>query len=338
MAWTLVSIAARASRALGGRRALLSERASQRARRIVATAADRPDLFARACVRRIDALPAADRRAVEVALEEMAGDEPVVERAVASGAPVEAVAALAASWSGLDSVARDLIRHPLGAMQPGPVVWGRVTATQVDQTTCGAASMAMMLMIGDPFVAAWVAAGRRGGWYLPPEALAAVIEADAVGFGLPTIAERWDALQRVMHARVVRGALGPVAWPRALGTPPWRIDNSSRFAGLRFRGMFIDDARDDELAAFGAHTRAALADGIPVPLAVGGDSARGWSTVIPRHVVLIVGTDGDALLVYEPGSGAIHAWVPSSSRVERLPALGGWNRACWAVLPRAREG
>lgn len=336
MAWTLVSLAARASRALGGRRALLSLASAERAARLVAAAGDRPDVYARACMRRLERLGAADRRAVEVALDVMQGDAAVVERAMASGAPVDAVASLAAAWHDLDAGERALIRDPLGSREEGPVAWGAVTARQVDQTTCGAASMAMMLLVSDPFVAAWVAAGRRAGWYLPVEALEAAVGAEAASRAPQTVAERWDALQRALHARVTRGGLGLAPWPRALGTPPWRIDDATRLAGLRFRGALVDDARDDEVQAFAAQARAALADGIPVPLYVGGDSARGWSTVLPRHVVLLVASDGDAFVVYEPSSGALHRWKPGTAASARVKALGGWNRVEWAILPRPR--
>lgn len=336
MAWTLVGLVARAGRTLGVRRAALSASIEERAQRVIAHAADRPDVAARACVRRLQALSAADRRAVEVAFEAFGSDSPVVERAMASGAPVPAVAALAAAWETIDPGVRAVVRHPLGARRPGPVTWDGIAATQVDQTTCGAASMAMMLMMGDPLVAAWVASGRRGGWYLPPEPLEAVVAADAVGHGLHTVRERWDALQRVMHARVSRHGLGLAPWPRSLGTAPWRIDNVTRYSGLRFRGVLVDDERHDEIDALATQVRAALADGIPVPLYAAGDSQRGWSTVVPRHVVLVVDTDGDSLVVYEPSSGALHRWHPTTASASRQAALGGWNRVVWAILPRWR--
>lgn len=336
MAWTLVSLAARAGRALGGRRAFVSAGSTARSAALAEAASDRPDVFARQCGRVLAGANFADVKALETALLEMGQDAPVIERAVASGAPIEAVAALAASWTGLDPEDRALIRYPARRRDRGPVIWGSTAATQVDQTTCGAASMAMMLMIGDPFVAAWVAVGHRASWYLPPEALTAVVEADAAGGGLHTVADRWDALQRVMHARVTRHGLGLLPWPRAFGSPPWRLDNATRFAGLRFRGALVDDARADEVAALAAHVRAAVADGIPVPLYASGDSGGGLESVVPRHVVLVVGLDGDLFLVYEPSSGALHRLDLGSLGGEPLAALGNWNRVGWAVLPRVR--
>ncbi|WP_291383151.1 hypothetical protein [Demequina sp.] len=332
MAWTLVSLAARTGRALGGRRAFISRAATDRAAALLLTSPDSPDVFARVCARRLEAASPADRKALEAALSEVGNDAPVVERAIATGAPLDAVAILAAAWESLDADAKALVRDPLSRRDPGPVTWSRVTATQVNQTTCGAASMAMMLMMGDPLVAMWVASGRRGGAYMPPEVLAA----DVRGGAHHTVADRWDALQLAIHDRVTRHGLGLVAWPKAYGTPPWRVDDLTRFAGLRFRGVLVDDARADEVSALAAHARAALADGIPVPLFVSGDSDRGLDAVVPRHVVLLVGVDGDAFLVYEPSSGALHRLDLGSVGGGPVAALGNWNRLAWAVLPKAK--
>lgn len=328
-----MSLAARTGRALGGRRAFVSEAAAGRAAALLDAAPDRPDVFARVCARRLEEASPADRKALETALSEWGNDGPVGERAIATGAPLDAVAILAAAWETLDADAKALVRDPLSRRDPGPVTWGRVTATQVSQTTCGAAAMAMMLMMGDPLVAMWVASGRRGGAYMPPEVLAA----DVRGGAHHTVADRWAALQLAIHESVTRRALGLVPWPRAYGTPPWRVNNLTRFAGLRFRGVMIDDARADEVGALAAHARAALADGIPVPLYASGDSARGLDSVVPRHVVLLVGVDGDAFLVYEPSSGALHRLDLGAVGGGPVAALGNWNRVAWAVLPRVRD-
>ena len=98
----------------------------------------------------------------------------------------------------------------------------------------------------------------------------------------------------------------------------------------------MNDARADEVAALAAHVRAAVADGIPVPLYVSGDSGGGLQAVVPRHVVLVVGLEGDEFLVYEPSSGALHGLDLGALGGEPLAALGNWNRVGWAVLPRVR--
>jgi hypothetical protein len=194
-----------------------------------------------------------------------------------------------------------------------------------------------MLMIGDPFVALWLATGRRVGDYLPLEPLVT----EVVTKDVRTVEERWRSLQYELHREATRWALGPFPWPRALGTPPWRLDNAVRFAGLRFHSRMIDDRDHDDLAAMFAHTSVALADGIPVPLFVGGDSRRGLAAAVPRHVVLLVGREPGGFLVFEPGSGAVVPVKDADIRAagtQALPGFGHWSRATCIVLPARRRG
>ncbi|MDN4478985.1 hypothetical protein QQX10_11865 [Demequina sp. SYSU T00039] len=324
MSWTLTATAAR----LGG--LLRRDDAGEEPAPADGT------LFSRAFARAVERATPADAKALEVARGQL-GDRPeVIERAVASGAPISAVAALAAAWEGMGREARGIVAHPAGT-GTGPVRWGSVLAAQVDQTTCGAATMGMMRMIGDPFVALWVGTGRSLGDHTPPEA----IHAEAEGFATLTVEERWQALQRVIHAQTTTSALGPVAWPRSLGTPPWKVDDRTRFAGLRFAGRLVDDSTSEALAPLLAHARRALADGIPVPLFSAGDSSLGLDTVIPRHVVLLVRDAGNGFDVYEPGAGAVLPLADADLHpgAGRLPALGHWSRAAWLIMPvRARRG
>ncbi|WP_062379937.1 hypothetical protein [Demequina pelophila] len=318
MGWTLTAVAAR----LGGRLRMPERLADE-------PASSEP-LVARAFARALERSSGADAKALLVARDQMGDDARVLDRAVASGAPLSAIAALAAAWDGLDPEPRRIIAEPVPARM-GPVRWGRVDAVQVDQTTCGAAVMATMLLMGDPFVGLWLATGRTLASYIPPEAL----HVQAEGLPARTIEDRWHALQRVLHAVTTASAVGPVAWPKSLGTPPWKVDDRTRFAGLRFAGGMVDDSSPEALAPALVHVRRALADGIPVPMFTAGDSRLGIDTVIPRHVVLIVGDTGDGLLVYEPGAGAVLPLLDADLRPggERHPALGNWTRAAWLVLP-----
>ncbi|WP_062288035.1 hypothetical protein [Demequina phytophila] len=323
MAWTLTALAARAAGLVG-----LSER------RPPEEPASTEGLFERAFQRAVDRAAAADAKALTVSRDQMGDDAAVLFRAVASGAPIPAVAALAAGWDGLGEATRRIVSHPAGDAE-GPLAWAGVRARQVDQTTCGAATMGVMLMVGDPFVALWVATGRTLADYEPAEAM----HAEAEGYEALTVEERWHALQHVIHAQTTASALGPVAWPRSLGTPPWKVDDSTRFAGLRFRGSLVDDSSPDALAPLLAHARRALGDGIPVPMFTAGDSSLGLDSVIPRHVVLLVGDTGDGFLVYEPGAGAVLPLADADLHpgAGRLPALGHWSRAAWLVLPVPRR-
>ncbi|MDE0572665.1 hypothetical protein ON058_04460 [Demequina sp. B12] len=335
MGWTVTSLAAKAAGAWGLRGSWAKPYAASHAAGLAQRGPrrDGDTVFARAYARRLATYSAADRKALEAARSEMVTDAAVLERAIAAGATVTAAAALAAAWEKLPETAKDVVRAPAGT-GIGSVRLGSVKAVQVDQTTCGAAVMAMMLMTGDPLVAAWVMTGRVFGDHLPPEVMAVTLEDD----NPRTIDDRWAALQRALHRATTSRALGPFPWPASLGTPPWRVDNVTRFAGVRFRGAILDDTDPTLMEAAIAHASAALRDGIPVPLYTGGDSSAGLDTVVPRHVVLLVGRIDDGFAVYEPGSGRV---LPVSD--ERLvgggpkePALGQWTRACWMILPKQR--
>lgn len=292
------------------------------------------NVFERAYARALARASAPDKKALDAAVTEAGDDAPVIYRAVAAGAPVAAVAALAAGWARLPLTVREVIRIPTGP-GVGDVKLGATLAQQVDQTTCGAAVMAMMLMMGDPLVAAWVMTGRQFGDYLPPE----VRRVSAAGSTARTIEQRWHGLQRVLHRETTRHGLLVGPWPRSLGTPPWRVDNQTRFAGVAFRGAILDDASADAVTAAVAHASAALRDGIPVPMYTSGDSRLGLDTVVPRHVVLLVGRNESGFLVYEPGAGRV---VPlADARLyglgPREAAYGNWTRAAWLVLPRPKS-
>ena len=334
--WSVTSAAARIGRTVGLHRhwstPYAAAHAAGRAQR--GDGADGDTVFDRACSRRLATASAADVKALAAALAEVGDDAEVIRRAIASGAPVAAIAALAAGWTHLPATARGVIRRPAGDGM-GSLRYGGVRATQMDATTCGAATMAVMLMMGDPLVAAWLMTGRHFGDYVPPEVLRVMV----VNLPSRTIEERWRALQSVLHRQVRARGLAVLPWPRRLGTPPWRLDDETRFAGVRFHGAILDDASADMVTAAAAHARAALRDGIPVPLFTGGDSSGGLAHVVPRHVVLIVASTSHGFAVYEPSTGRV---VPlAQARLfgpgPQEPAYGRWTRACWMVLPRRRR-
>lgn len=191
---------------------------------------------------------------------------------------------------------------------PGPA------ARQVDETTCGAAVLAMLAMAGDP-------------------RLASVIARDP--------GPRFAALQRRVHRASVRQA--GVPWPRALGTAPWAAAALARFGDVRYTHRVVGGpgARAVLRAAVEAAYR-----GVPVPLYTGGDLRGGWQAAVPRHVVLLAaGADDEVrgvVRVYEPSSATVHA-VPARvllapnpdgrDLAARSAALGGWPHVVWAVLP-----
>ncbi len=337
MAWQLTTILARTARAIGLRRrwggAAAVNRATTLADRAARPGAD--SVFARVAGRAIGRMPEEERFALTKAMVDLdANARAVMDRAAASGAPARAVLALARQWTSLAATERELAMSPLPASDEGPVVLAGIPARQADSTTCGAASMAIMLMMGDPFVGLWLSSGRRLGDYLPPE-----VRRIAPHTRLDSVERRWGALQRSIHAATVRrGLLLLLPWPERLGTPPWRVNNATRFAGVSFRGAVVDDTDDADVDALILHASAALRDGIPAPIYASGDSARGLDTVIPRHVVLLVRRLSGGFSAYEPGSARLHAITDAQIRAggAGLSALGNWSHVAWMILPRAR--
>ncbi|MGC5167324.1 hypothetical protein [Luteimicrobium sp. DT211] len=196
---------------------------------------------------------------------------------------------------------------------PRPVLLGteRAPAVQIDGTTCGPAVLVVLAADGDPAVAAWL---------------------DGAG-------DRFAALQRSVQRRTTRTALLGVPWPQALGTPPWAAARAARWGSVRYGHRVVDDTDPVDLARVRAQVDSALARGVPVPLYTGGDTSRGWTTALPRHVVLVLpGGPPDAYRVYEPGSGAIHTVRRADlwSGGRPLDALGRWPHVAWALLPRPR--
>lgn len=336
MGWTLTSVVARTLRPLGWGRRWLGDDARAHAAQVIASRPRERLAALRAWERRLDTSSRADRRALETALAELGDDGDVIVRAGATGAPVDAIAALASGWRRLTADAKAAARDPLadadGARVEGPVAFGVVTARQVDETTCGAATLGMLHAVTDPFVAVWIVAGRLFAGYTPEPVAAAIIEG---GRPAADIEGRWAQLQRGQHEEVTSRALGLLSWPRSLGTPPWRLAQLARPYGVRYRSAVLDDRSADASSSLVVHAAAALTDGLPVPLYSAGDSDLGLDTVVPRHVILLVEARKDGFLAYEPGKGALMRLSVDAFRGPgpRVRALGNWSRVSWLAMP-----
>lgn len=238
----------------------------------------------------------------------------------------------------LDALApaiRARVLDPLGRHGPQPVP-GRprtlslpaadgvdAPARQVDERTCGAAVLALLALAGDPRRA--LELSRR-----PPGA-----------------AEIFAGSQRRWHARATRGPGGLPAWPVALGTPPWGAARVARYGPVRYTHRVVGGRSGASVLAAAVEAAAA---GVPVPLYTGGDLARGVSTAVPRHVVLLTAVRDGVATVYEPSSGRLHGLpvaglvaaggVGRATRTDRVTeaALGGWPHVVWALLPRDAQG
>ncbi len=337
MKWQATTILARLGKALGLRRRWRDAGSVRRAMRLAQRASEEaiPAAWYRAYERALAALSEEDRfKFAKLLVDLDAEAQGVAQRGLASGAPISAIIGLIRSWKDLTDAERDMALGPVREGKEGPVNLAGTPARQVDDTTCGAAAMAVMLMIGDPFVGIWIASGRSFFHYLPPE-----VARIPRRTWLMTPGERWEGLQKSIHVDTVRrGLFLLVPWPRSFGTPPWRVDNHTRFLGLKFHGGIVDDTDETDLDAMITRATAALIDGIPVPLYASGDSSRGLDTVVPRHVVLLTHVIKGGFLAYEPASAEQHFISDKQLREggTGLKALGNWSHVSWMILPKAK--
>ncbi len=227
----------------------------------------------------------------------------------------------------------------LQTLREARVEFGGATAAQADETSCGAAALVMLNATGDGVLAQWLETGELPdlpAGELPPEIPAAATRARLGA------AERFRAAQEAVRSAATARTIGPLAWPRSLGTPPWGAARAARFPGVRYASRPVDDrgAAGQEMLALILN---ALGRGYPVLLYTGGNRGTGLTTALPRHVVLAVPGEGrvtpqgePVISIYEPHSGHIFE-LPASDlvdRTERSRALGGWTHVQWLVLPR----
>ena len=296
-----------------------------------------PVSIAAVAARRRADLPAAERSRYDALLAGAADPRGrgVLERALAGGTPLPAIAALAGLWPELTDRDRDQVGAPLAPAGGGSDVrLSDAPARQSDQTTCGSTVLAMLAAAGDPLLALWLVTGRTVAGYRPRE-LRAFGPAELAE---PDAAARFGAVQRAVKTATGRGSLGPFAWPARFGTPPWGAARVARYPGATFRQVMVDDTDAGELGALLDRADRALAVGVGVPLFTGGDLSSGPTTALPRHVVLLVpAASSGTYTLFEPAGGALH----HLARAELLtpdgprPALGSWSHVCWAILPEA---
>ncbi|MDP9805789.1 hypothetical protein J2S70_000371 [Trueperella bonasi] len=166
----------------------------------------------------------------------------------------------------------------------------------------------------------------------------------ARSLGEPQLAQRVEregigVVEEELYRELRRAALGPLTWPRALGTPPWALAKAMGYAHTP-----IDTATERGKSAL-QWVYHATGMGIPVPLYTGGDLGSGPQRAIPRHVVLALPGGGltpdgiPEILIYNPGTGYVYR-VPIFAMAQRttpLAAFGRWPHLVWAVLPTKGE-
>lgn len=193
---------------------------------------------------------------------------------------------------------------------PFRLVQGSSGPRQQSPTTCGSACATVARMLVDAPFARWVTTGE--GHPVP-------------GAEGATVAERFAAWERLVHARTngwrVPGGGFTLAWPQALGTPPWglahELEHGGSRPGTRYRIISVRAHSEESLRARYRRLLDLVVDGEPAALYVG-------SRLLPRHVTLVLpGERADVLHVYEPASGSVQVLEEDAFATRRL-RLGGW--------------
>ncbi|WP_315583241.1 hypothetical protein [Actinomyces viscosus] len=213
-----------------------------------------------------------------------------------------------------------------------------VTLTQTDGTTCGATCLLAARLL--------LAPGERRAltdelsW---EEAVSS--EPGREGRRLAHLLSRHQLrIQRAMN----RSGLGPVPWPKALGSTPWSVARQiteivSTCVPGRERRVYAVRWVSDHGPAWGsevASIREVLAGGLPVILVTGGPlvldndtvaepgagsagsagsrlrSALARTPAVPRHYVLAL--PWQVIEQDDPGEGSVHIYEPSSGSVRAL--------------------
>lgn len=172
-----------------------------------------------------------------------------------------------------------------------------VRLRQPDQRTCGPSALVALRMLESPRYADLVLRDAAAA----PERFAAEVL----------------AVHRATNRAVDPAGRVQVPWSRTLGTAPWAL---ARHLGGRAR--YVLPRRRE--AAF-ARLRDSLGRGA-TPVYVG----NRWS---PRHVVLAVAVDDDAVECYEPASGDRTRFTREDWLHGRLDGCGGW-RVPWVMVTR----
>ena len=191
------------------------------------------------------------------------------------------------------------------------------TYSQPDPTTCGSSSLVMSRMLNDPAYALWIETG-----YDP-----------ATGVTDPRTPDQRFADESIaMHERTnaARDRAGDLQlpWPEAAGTQPWALANEMSAqdgSGAPGRDYDVQTVAPGDRGATYDRIADAVEDGHHVPLYVG-DTTR------PGHVVLVTGSDGDSLRIYDPATGREQT-VSRDDFARGDLGVSGWDEPWFAVTP-----
>jgi hypothetical protein len=193
--------------------------------------------------------------------------------------------------------------------------WGLFV--QPDQRSCGAASLVVARFLGDPEYRKLL----EGGSVTSPRTVA----------GDAALRERFKTETLTMHQRITgladTSGKPQIPWPRKFGTPPWAVA----------RQLSATLGADGTTTAYSWHVaRTSLSTAYQrlLDATTAGRVAATFigSTWLPRHVVLVVGSAGATVQVYDPARGRLSSLDKVAFTGGRID-IAGWNVAWMVVTP-----
>jgi hypothetical protein len=189
--------------------------------------------------------------------------------------------------------------------------------SQPDQTTCGSSSLVMSRMLNDPAHALWMETG-----YDP-----------ATGTTDPRTPEQRFADESLeMHDRTnsIKDRDGDLQfpWPEAAGTQPWAVAaemSSEGGSGVPGTDYEVQTVSPSDRGDTYDRIADSVEGGHNVPLYIG-DTTR------PGHVVLVTGSTGDTLTIFDPASGHEQT-VSRDDFTSGDLGVSGWDEPWFAVTP-----
>jgi len=241
------------------------------------------DAQARQAAQRRDALDPADRSTVDTLLAAATSpqERAYLVKAFAAGHDVADLVAFHAQIQGRDP---QWLRDHLSLIDPavpGMLSYDGQPVVQVNENTCGSASILMARAMTDPLYAFGLTTGGS-----PDD--------PAAGTGA-AFAARLRAEQLRIHDAT------NTLWPESLGTTPWgvagELNRHADALGTRYDWRVVDDTNDRSVNPALADAVTAVDHGYPVPVLIG-DS-------YPAHYVLAVAHEGQDVVLYNPSAGSV---------------------------------
>lgn len=279
---------------------------------------------------RLAAMSPADRAAVQALLDAADNDlaKAWILAAVASGADLATLRNYAARVS---SMSRDELTRLDPAANPG-------IFRQPDATTCGSASLLYARMLNDPAFAMMILTGydpRTGQQLGDP----GPFPGDRNPVAGSPAHNRFAWAAQAMHDQT-NGLTDHDGdfngwWPEQAGTSPGsaarQMGGGPGASGVPGSDYDVNYIAPSNLGSSYDQLVSQANAGQAVPLYIGGVSTQGSSGF---HVILVTGTQGDNLLVYEPESGQTYTVTRAQFTGEQLPQELGWQTPFAMVTSR----